>query len=213
MRHQEQKAIAHMKNPKMSKQKQTVIHKPQMRTDTMSELEARLNLQLIQEKEERYIPSIYTPKQQERNYQLLERFLIEMMDLQEEPHVTKKMQGILNKTNEYVRLNRNLQMHPTRNFISFHLNWLHRVPPNIRKNMWIRLRQPSLELLNILGHRGRIRRSKRAASPHMQIVMTRYLIKYNTRLCMSRTLLTFTTRLQLMGRYVLALMNCLKNEE
>ena len=176
-------------------------------------LEARINIHLIQEREERYIPSIYTPTQQERNYQLLERFLREVIDLQEESNINQKMQEILNKTNNYVRLNRNLQMHPTRNFISAHLNWLFRVPPILRKLIWIRLRQPSLELINILEHRGRIRRSKRATSPHMNIIMTRYLNKYQTKLCMSRYMLTITTRLQLMGRYVLAIMNCLKNEE
>ena len=176
-------------------------------------MEASINLHLIQEREDRATLTIYTPKQQELNYQLLETSLQQIIDIQGKPHYLQKVRAVATQAHEQASRRENMQLHPTRNLIFRHVLWLFKIPRAITAETWTQLRLPCIQLIKIMGYRGRIRRSKRAKSAKMEEELRKYISKYKTALCLSPKLLAIRTRLQLLSRYVHLLMNCLKDEE
>ena len=167
----------------------------------------------VQEREDRQELPIYTVRQQESNFQLLETSLQQILDLQGDPQYIHRLKEVTRRSHQQATRGVGMQLIPIANLIYRYVFWLLRLPRDITPGVWHKLRLPCIQLLRIMQLRGRIRRSKRAKSPRMDRDLKQHIQKYRVALCQSPRMYGIHTRIQILSRYVLLLTKCLQDEE
>jgi hypothetical protein len=154
---------------------------------------------------------IYTAIQQEKSYELLEKNLQDIIQLQGDNNFIQKLYDLFNKATKEMRTRPHHMTHTTRNLLVNHVNWLLKIP-QLRMNTWTRLKMPTMKVINIIKSRKNNRR-KKSEKQNMETQLHLLQKKQRIEMCMSPHLMAIKTRILLLGRKVKMLINWLDREE